>query len=112
MVEHITTDIQSQLHHKPVPVPKHRNPFASETQYQVFNECLAQCLEENIVPLGFNVRPEEWDDRGYPSFEIIKSGRQGTKELRIPLPIDDWLPKAELWVRALVLMNNLLKDES
>lgn len=78
----------------------------------MFNECLAQCLEDGIVPLGFNVRPEEWDDHGYPSFEIIKSGRCGTKELRVPLPIDDWLTKAQLWVQALVLMSTLLKDSS
>lgn len=88
-------------------MPKHKNPF-TVTQQKLFSEILAQCLDEDIIPLGLGARPEEWGDEGYPSFEILKSGRRGIKELRIPLPVDTWLPKAELWVQALVLMKNVL----
>jgi hypothetical protein len=55
------------------------------------------------------MRREEWDGHWYPTYEIIRSGRRGTKELRIPLPVDDWLPRAELWVIALDLMNRILE---
>ncbi|KAJ3887249.1 hypothetical protein GG344DRAFT_56024 [Lentinula edodes] len=110
--ERITEDIRSQFHHAPVRVPKHENPFASEIQLNTFNECLVSCLEENIIPSGFGVLGEEWGDEGYPSFEILKSGRRGTRELRIPLPVDEWLPRAELWVQALVLMDSLLEIDT
>lgn len=107
MIDHVTADVLSQLHHRPVPVPKHQNPFDPEL-HGIFLECLEECIRDDIIPFGHRVRMEEWDDEGYPSFEILKSGRRGTKELRIPLPVDDWLPRAELWVQARVAMDNIL----
>ncbi|KAK6981346.1 hypothetical protein R3P38DRAFT_2396312, partial [Favolaschia claudopus] len=44
---------------------------------------------------------EEWEGEMYPAFEIIKSGRKGSKELRVALPDSIWRPRAELWGRAL-----------
>lgn len=110
-IERIRDDIQSQFHHAPVRVPKHQKPFSTSEEEDTFTECLLQCLNDGIVPHGFGVYPDEWDSDGYPSVEILKSGRRGTKELRIALPIDEWLPKAELWVTALTAMNVIIDVE-
>lgn len=109
ILERITGDVQSQLHHAAVPVPKHKNPFTSSKHATLFKECLMECLEEDIVPAGFAVKSEEWGQDGYPTFEILKSGRRGTKELRVALPIEEWLPRAEIWVQALTVLNSILE---
>ncbi|KAJ3969540.1 hypothetical protein EV361DRAFT_803666 [Lentinula raphanica] len=106
--EHVLADIRSQFHHAPVQVPKNQNPFSSEDQFIAFKECLADAIQDDLIPAGFGVKEDEWENEGYPVFEILKSGRRGTKELRIPLPIEHWLPKAEVWVQGLVLMHSIL----
>ncbi|KAJ3966690.1 hypothetical protein EV361DRAFT_808597, partial [Lentinula raphanica] len=110
--DRIAEDISSQLHHAPVPVPKHNNPFTTVDQQNLFHSCLLEYLDENIIPDGYSVKPEEWGLEGYPTFKILKSGRRGTKELRIPLPIDDWLPRAELWVQALSILTQIQKIDN
>ncbi|KAJ3871876.1 hypothetical protein F5051DRAFT_340235, partial [Lentinula edodes] len=107
--DHILKDVQSQFHHAPVWVPKHKNPFSTKLQRKVFNDCLVEVLESDAgLPSGLGIRQDEWEEEGYPIFETLKSGRRGTKELRIPLPLEDWLPRAEVWVKALTLMNNIM----
>lgn len=51
--------------------------------------------------------PEEWENGTYPAFEILKSGRKRSKELRVALPDLIWRPRAQLWVRALAVLDEL-----
>ncbi|KAG1757579.1 hypothetical protein EDB19DRAFT_1822622 [Suillus lakei] len=90
----IAADHDAYFHHKPVRVPKHASPFSSATLHDTFCQALAQVREAEHIPDGFGILPHEWDDDEYPSHEIIRSGRQGTKELRIPLPDFIWRPRA------------------
>jgi hypothetical protein len=105
-------DIKSQFHHAPIAVPKHENPFTDKQHLQMFADVAESVVNENILPYGFNVREDEWDDDGYPSVEILRSGRRGLKEQRIALPIETWLPRARLWVQMLVVMNEVLEEQS
>ena len=100
--------IQSQFHHAPVDVPKHTNPFPENENSTRFNKLLLVCIEQNIQPIGDNIREDEWNDEGYPTIEVLQSGRHGIKEQRIALPIEHWLPRAQLWVQALVVMKEML----
>ncbi|KAK7029110.1 hypothetical protein R3P38DRAFT_2368283, partial [Favolaschia claudopus] len=54
---------------------------------------------------GYGLLREEWEGEIYPAFEIIKSGRKGSKELRVALPDSIWRPRAELLGRALAFMD-------
>ena len=49
----------------------------------------------------------EWEEDLYPSFEILRSGRRGGKELHIAMPDFIWRPREELWGQALDILNRL-----
>ncbi|KAJ7577912.1 hypothetical protein C8J56DRAFT_710462, partial [Mycena floridula] len=64
--------------------------------------------ESGYIPESYNLRPEEWDEDGYPAFEIIRTGRTSTKELRVSLPDEIWRPRALQWVQALDIMTAII----
>ncbi|KAJ7730649.1 hypothetical protein B0H14DRAFT_2409566, partial [Mycena olivaceomarginata] len=95
----------ANFHHEAVAVPKHANPFSGEAA-QVFEAAFEQVQAANVIPGGYGLLEEEWEDAGYPSFEILKSGRS-KKELRIALPDFIWRPRAILWGQALDVLNQV-----
>jgi hypothetical protein len=95
------------FHHEAVPVPKHAPPFDDDETMQLFYDTLLAAHDHGIIPPGYGLRPEEWDEGGYPTFEILKSGRRGGRELRVALPDSIWRPRAELWGRALAILNEI-----
>ncbi|KAJ7171624.1 hypothetical protein C8R43DRAFT_874419, partial [Mycena crocata] len=95
------------FHHEAVPVPKHANPFDDEDSMNLFYDALEASIQQNVVPAGYGLLPTEWDDDGYPAFEILKSGRRGKKELRVALPDAIWRPRAEMWGRALAILDQI-----
>ncbi|KAJ7165971.1 hypothetical protein C8R46DRAFT_997065 [Mycena filopes] len=97
----------SNFHHDPVPVPKHANPFPDDETMQLFHDTLTAASQIGLVPEGYGLLPHEWVDHAYPTYEILKSGRRGAKELRIALPDSIWRPRAELWGRGLAILNQL-----
>ncbi|KAJ6455394.1 hypothetical protein C8R45DRAFT_1188039, partial [Mycena sanguinolenta] len=95
------------FHHEPVSVPKHANPFPDDETMQLFHETLAAADGMDFIPPGYGLLPEEWEDGVYPSYEILKSGRRGSKQLRVALPDAIWRPRAERWGRGLAILNEL-----
>ncbi|KAL4261185.1 hypothetical protein AB1N83_010317 [Pleurotus pulmonarius] len=89
--------------HDGVKVPRISCPFTSLGEQQVFTQQLQQLRQDGIVPFGYGIHAEEWGNAGYPSFEIIKSGR-GKKDLWVALPDEVWRARAELWVQSLHLL--------
>ncbi|KAJ7728945.1 hypothetical protein DFH07DRAFT_757038, partial [Mycena maculata] len=104
--EQVADAHESNFHHDAVSVPKHANPFSGEA-VQVFEDALEQVCAANILPAGYGLLEDEWDDGTYPSFEILKSGQRGRKELRIALPDFIWRPRAILWGQALDVLNQV-----
>jgi hypothetical protein len=99
--DQLAEDIEHNFHHSPVDVPKHSVPFLTQMAADVFTGSLEELQSQQLVPVGFGMTSDEWGDEGYPSYEIIRTGRRGRKELRIDLPDFIWRPRAELWVQAL-----------
>ncbi|KAF9494294.1 hypothetical protein BDN71DRAFT_1471712 [Pleurotus eryngii] len=91
---------ETTVRHKPVKVPHSVCPF-DKAGRQLFETAVSVAQEHNFVPAGYGVLLDEWDDDGYPSEEIITSGKKGGKELRVTLPIKTWKPRAERWAQAL-----------
>ena len=106
---HIAAFVACRVHGKEIVTPRNENPFESDADIETFNEALQSVQSEGIVPDGYGILPEEWDDDGYPTYEILKVGRRGTKQLRIALPHEIWKSRAELWTQALVVMTGLLE---
>lgn len=61
-----------------------------------------------FIPQNYGLRPEEWGENSYPSYEIIKIGKRATKELCVALPYSIWMPRALQWGRCLHIMNHIL----
>lgn len=105
--ERIAADQRSNFRHEPVEVPEFAVPFLSSEQEGAFHAALAAIQEKGILPDGYGLHDHELDSDGYPSFEIIKSGRRGAKELRVALPVSQWRPRAELWGQALDILTHI-----
>jgi hypothetical protein len=103
----ISLDQTSNICHEAVDTPEHSHLFPDAEIYATFCESLHHVTMAHILPPNFGIQPEEWDDRHYPLSETIGKGRRGRHEHVIPLPVDVWKPRAELWCQALSVMLSL-----
>jgi len=99
----IEEEQQANIRHDGVDVPLNEHPFPRADIEAAFLTALDQVQENQILPSGLGIRVEEWEG-GYPTSEIVRKGRRGTKEHVVPLPIDIWLPRAERWCQGLSVM--------
>ncbi|KAL0573558.1 hypothetical protein V5O48_008391 [Marasmius crinis-equi] len=92
-----------------VHVPRYPPPFQdAEVDVELFSRALTQ-MEEEEIPEGYGILPEEWENGEYPSYELLRSGKKGTRELRVDLPDHIWRPRVERWVKALHTLNYMLE---
>ncbi|KAF9521973.1 hypothetical protein CPB83DRAFT_746119, partial [Crepidotus variabilis] len=90
--------------HEPVTVPAHASPFALIEHEAVLWDALGMMDDEEILPSGYGIQPNEWEDGAYPTTEdLIVSGSTD----RIELPVAEWQPRAERWCRGLYILNSL-----
>ncbi|KAF8509535.1 hypothetical protein JB92DRAFT_2729807 [Gautieria morchelliformis] len=105
----IGADLQANIKHQAVKVPRHQNPFdrlppAAEA---AFWRVLQELEDTGFQPKNMGVLPEEWDDGTYPTPEVLTAGRRA-KEISVCLPVDVWLPRAVVWARSLHVLNHIL----
>jgi hypothetical protein len=105
----ISTDLQANIRHQPVKVPRHRSPFeglppAVET---AFWDGLQEVEDSGFHPDNMGISPEEWDDGIYPTQEVLTAGRRA-KEISVSLPVNVWLHRAVVWARSLHVLNHIL----
>lgn len=105
----ITEDQEHNIRHAPVRVARHQNPFETEGEEVDFFAILAMVASGDIVPEGYGVLQEEWDDDHYPELEVINTGARGL-ELEVTLPRQIWLPRAICWAQALDLMERSIVE--
>ncbi|KAJ7584221.1 hypothetical protein C8J56DRAFT_863611 [Mycena floridula] len=107
--EHIANMEEGQVRHDAIDVPKATSPF-TETGEQLFWAAFQAVQENNIVPAGYCIQPDEWESFGgsYPKTEQIPVGAR--KKVQIELPVHDWYPRACTWVQALELMNRFIVE--
>jgi hypothetical protein len=103
----IEADQQANVRHDGVDVPVNEHPFPEARIHAAFLAALDELRESRILPGGMGIQVEDWED-GYPTSEVIQRGRRGTREQVIPLPINIWLPRAELWCQGLSVMLAIL----
>ncbi|KAF8215165.1 hypothetical protein K438DRAFT_1473660, partial [Mycena galopus ATCC 62051] len=105
LAESIGFDQGPQICHDAVDVPDHKNPFADEpNQENLFFDVLAEVVREGIIPAGYGLLPEEWDEDGYPDVEILPAGRQMKTNFRMSLANPIWRQRATIWVQALSVL--------
>ncbi|KAJ7638258.1 hypothetical protein FB45DRAFT_739937, partial [Roridomyces roridus] len=103
----IGADLQKNIRHEPVKVPRHRSPFKDAELQNLFVQQLdALQLQPDILPEEYGVLEEEWEEKDYLEIEVFRPGTQG-KELSIILPRQIWYPRAARWAQALDFMSRI-----
>jgi len=97
----------NNVYAEPVPVPENNNPFTSDDELQLFAHLLQHYQNQAYIPSGYGMLQDEWEGGIYPTFQVISSGRRGSKQLMIGLPDNIWQPQSELWVQALDILIKL-----
>jgi len=105
--ERVAADQETHIRHEPIDVPETTDPFTNPALREAFEKSFAAVQEQGVIPPGYCLLPDEWEDGVYPSVEVIRSGRRGTKELTVSLPDFLWRPKAELWGQALSILTHM-----
>ncbi|KAL0056669.1 hypothetical protein AAF712_016725 [Marasmius tenuissimus] len=92
------------------PPTRHKYPAPFDAAgLELFKTALAAAEEQGFLPEGYGVLPGEWEDGEYPSYELLRSGKKGTREIRVDLPNHIWRPRAEKWVQALDILVYMLE---
>ncbi|KAJ7264689.1 hypothetical protein C8J57DRAFT_1069863, partial [Mycena rebaudengoi] len=95
------------IRHEAIDVPDHRNPLSGdEVMERRFFSVLGQVLEADIVPAGYGIMPEEWEDEGYPNVEVLTAGKLGKTKIWVSLANIIWKQRAKLWVQALNVLSH------
>ncbi|KAJ7649692.1 hypothetical protein FB45DRAFT_961 [Roridomyces roridus] len=106
----IGADLQKNIRHEPVKVPRHRSPFKDAELQDLFVQQLeALQLQPDVLPEDYGILEEEWEEEDYPEIEVFRPGTQG-KELSIILPRQIWYPRAARWAQALDFMSRILHE--
>ncbi|KAH9911007.1 uncharacterized protein B0H18DRAFT_830865, partial [Fomitopsis serialis] len=103
-------DEESNIRHAAVKVARHANPFRDEDKEDAFWATLQEISALNYLPRNLNIRNDEWDDEGYPTYEDLAVGKR-KQSLRVELPHALWLPRAEIWCRAVSILTRVLDEE-
>lgn len=91
-----------------VDVPQSHSPFAEDEDLNEFRIALQVVNAANLIPHGYGLLPEEWEEETYPTLEVLRSGRRGGREITVGLPEQVWRSRAELWGRALDVLSRIL----
>ncbi|KAJ7489636.1 hypothetical protein B0H11DRAFT_1720157 [Mycena galericulata] len=107
LTQAVTEDLAHNIRHPAIKVARHKNPFRSALIEHNFVAALAEIVRQGLVPRGYGVLQDEWEDGTYPSMEAINPGTRG-KEIVVVLPRDVWLPRAVYFSQALDAMTRSL----
>ncbi|KAJ7574169.1 hypothetical protein C8J56DRAFT_1126361 [Mycena floridula] len=105
----VAADIESNFNGKAVGAPRHKDPFRNEQLLEIFSKVLSEIESQDYIPEGLGMLESEWEHEEYPSVEVIRTGKHGTKELGVSLPDGTWQPRSVIWVQALHIMTRMLE---
>jgi hypothetical protein len=66
---------QAQVQHEAINMPDHANFFTNNESEVKFLMALHKVIDDDIVPAGYGVFCDEWEDGAYPSFETLCVGK-------------------------------------
>jgi hypothetical protein len=96
----VRKNLQTQLNHRPIHVPKAVNPFStSPAALHLFERFLQVRMNNGEIPYGYNFSSE--DGSSWIEIEVIKVAN---KDVEIPLVAEVWKMRAVAWVLSLETM--------
>ncbi|KAF7366370.1 hypothetical protein MSAN_00893500 [Mycena sanguinolenta] len=106
VAENIHAEQGPQIRHEAIEVPDHKNPFGDDSEGErTFFAVLTEVVWKEVVPTGYGVLPEEWDEDGYPDTEILQAGRRMKTQIPVSLSHPIWLQRATLWVQGVNVLS-------
>ena len=94
-----------EVRHASVRVPKGTSPFLNNDRaLHNFIAILTHIVDTGVLPSGYGVKEDEWEDGIYSDLAWIPIGKWGERTKEVVLPGDVWLPRAQLWAQALDIM--------
>lgn len=102
--EWVDVDDESDPDFPLVEVLSTESPFEEPETEAGFFAALERQSVNGYVPANFGVLPAEWADGDYPVTEYLQVGRKRGHHIPISLSTEVWLPRAQLWARALALL--------
>lgn len=109
LASQVEDELRSQIRHEPIGVPDHRNPFPDDATEALFFSTLREIVEADVVPAGYGLFPDEWEEDRYPLFETLKVGKWGGKSIVISLAAPIWRRRAVLWAQAVNLLTRFIE---
>ncbi|KAI0734720.1 hypothetical protein BC629DRAFT_1585879 [Irpex lacteus] len=91
-------------------VARARSPFHAPADEVQFREVLQAAQEEEYIPDGYGITPQEWETGEYPDREVLRIGARGVS-LTVDLPMDIWYPRALMWVQGLDVLTRMLEAD-
>ena len=104
MAARVANGQQYQVRHEAIDVPSHSNSFNNEASEEQFWHIVHEVVEQDITLQDVGLLSDEWDDGSYPSFETLRVGNRGTKEIYILLEDSVWFCWAKWWGQALTVL--------
>ncbi|KAJ6568794.1 hypothetical protein B0H19DRAFT_939409, partial [Mycena capillaripes] len=107
LAERISFDQGPHVRHEAIDVPDHRSPFPDDSVAESkFWTVLSEVVEQEIIPTGYGLLLEEWEEDGYPDEEILYAGKQMKTKIRVSLAHPIWAQRARLWVQGLNVLSH------
>ncbi|KAF8496592.1 hypothetical protein JB92DRAFT_2834599 [Gautieria morchelliformis] len=103
----IAPDLQENVNHHPVKVPRADNPFKFKQFYRLFKQTLEELQEHDFIPSHLDLTCDEWPEGIYPTHVELTFG-QKSKKVAVHLLHEIWFTQAKLWGQALYVLNSLL----
>ncbi|TFY69093.1 hypothetical protein EVJ58_g594, partial [Rhodofomes roseus] len=109
LVAQIIANQASNIRHAAVKVARNENPFRNQEDEDTFWETLQAISDRNFLPRNLGIRRDEWNEGSYPTHEYLVVGRR-KESLCVELPHTLWLPRAEVWCRAIWVLTRILSE--
>jgi hypothetical protein len=93
----IAADHAHQFCHKAVPVSHHRYFFSTPEDFLIFTDTLHHAQASQMIPPGFLLQDEDWEDGYYSTVKVIQSGCHGLHNISIKLSYTPWQSRALQW---------------
>lgn len=107
LADRIHSHQSRNVKHDAVQVPRHANPFDRnpDEMGKKFVSILDDVVRAEIVPEGYGMHPDEWEENYYPDTEKLVVGGQ-RKPITLSLADPIWKARATHWVQALSVLSH------
>jgi hypothetical protein len=110
VAKQVSQEQMSNTHYEAINTSSSSSLFKDASGEEMFFSMPTQVIQKRVIPIGYGVLPEEWDDGSYPSCEEMRVGRKHQK-IHILLVDRKWLEQAKLWAQGLKVLTCFREGE-